>query len=206
MKLDVVSLDNKKSGSIDLDDAVFGLEARADLLARAVKWQLAKRRSGNHKVKGRSEVSATGTKPFRQKGTGRARQGTRVAPQMRGGGIVFGPHVRDHSHDMPKKVRKLALKTALSAKQAEGKLVILDEATLKAPKTADLVKKLAALGWGKTLIIDGESIDENFARAARNIVGIDVLPSVGANVYDILRRDTLVLTKGAVDKLVERLK
>ncbi|MCK5779230.1 MAG: 50S ribosomal protein L4 [Rhodospirillales bacterium] len=206
MKLDVVSLDNKKSGSIDLDDAVFGLEARADLLARAVKWQLAKRRSGNHKVKGRSEVSATGTKPFRQKGTGRARQGTRVAPQMRGGGIVFGPHVRDHSHDMPKKVRKLALKTALSAKQAEGKLVILDEATLKAPKTADLVKKLAALGWGKALIIDGESIDENFARAARNIVGIDVLPSVGANVYDILRRDTLVLTKGAVDKLVERLK
>ena len=206
MKLDVVSLDNKKSGSIDLDDTVFGLEARADLLARAVKWQLAKRRSGNHKVKGRSEVSATGTKPFRQKGTGRARQGTRVAPQMRGGGIVFGPHVRDHSHDMPKKVRKLALKTALSAKQAEGKLVILDEATLKAPKTADLVKKLAALGWGKTLIIDGETIDDNFARAARNIVGIDVLPSVGANVYDILRRDTLVLTKGAVDKLVERLK
>ncbi|MBO6949648.1 MAG: 50S ribosomal protein L4 [Rhodospirillales bacterium] len=206
MKLDVVSLDNKKSGSIDLDDTVFGLEARADLLARAVKWQLAKRRSGNHKVKGRSEVSATGTKPFKQKGTGRARQGTRVAPQMRGGGIVFGPHVRDHSHDMPKKVRKLALKTALSAKQAEGKLVILDEATLKAPKTADLVKKLAALGWGKTLIIDGETIDDNFARAARNIVGIDVLPSVGANVYDILRRDTLVLTKGAVDKLVERLK
>jgi len=206
MKLDVVSLDNKKSGSIDLDDAVFGLEARADLLARAVKWQLAKRRSGNHKVKGRSEVSATGTKPFRQKGTGRARQGSRVAPQMRGGGVVFGPHVRDHSHDMPKKVRKLALKTALSAKQAEGKLVILDEATLKAPKTADLAKKLAALGWGKALIIDGETIDDNFARAARNIVGIDVLPSVGANVYDILRRDTLVLTKGAVDKLVERLK
>ncbi|MBO6521048.1 MAG: 50S ribosomal protein L4 [Rhodospirillales bacterium] len=206
MKLDVVSLDNKKSGSIDLDEAVFGLEARGDLLARAVKWQLAKRRSGNHQVKGRSDVSATGTKPFRQKGTGRARQGTRVAPQMRGGGIVFGPHVRDHGHDLPKKVRKLALKTALSAKQAEGKLVILDEAKLKAPKTADLVKKLAALGWGKTLIIDGEAIDDNFARAARNIVGIDVLPSVGANVYDILRRDTLVLTKGAVDKLVERLK
>lgn len=206
MKLDVVSLDNKKSGSIDLDEAVFGLEARGDLLARAVKWQLAKRRSGNHQVKGRSDVSATGTKPFRQKGTGRARQGTRVAPQMRGGGIVFGPHVRDHGHDLPKKVRKLALKTALSAKQAEGKLVILDEAKLKAPKTADLVKKLAALGWGKTLIIDGEAVDDNFARAARNIVGIDVLPSVGANVYDILRRDTLVLTKGAVDKLVERLK
>ncbi|MGJ3259274.1 MAG: 50S ribosomal protein L4 [Rhodospirillales bacterium] len=206
MKLDVVSLENKKSGSIDLDEAVFGLEARGDLLARAVKWQLAKRRSGNHQVKGRSDVSATGTKPFRQKGTGRARQGTRVAPQMRGGGIVFGPHVRDHSHDLPKKVRKLALKTALSAKQAEGKLVILDEAKLKAPKTADLAKKLSALGWGKALIIDGEAIDENFARAARNLVGVDVLPSVGANVYDIMRRDTLVLTKGAVDKLVERLK
>ncbi len=206
MKLDVVSLDNKKSGSIDLDDAVFGLEARGDLLARAVKWQLARRRSGNHKVKGRSEVSATTAKPFRQKGTGRARQGTRVAPQMRGGGIVFGPHVRDHSHELPKKVRKLALKTALSTKQAEGKLVILDEAKMKAPKTADLAKKLSALGWGKALIIDGETIDENFARAARNLVGVDVLPSVGANVYDIMRRDTLVLTKGAVDKLVERLK
>jgi len=206
MKLDVVSLDNKKSGSIDLDDAVFGLEARKDLLARAVKWQLAKRRSGNHQTKGRSDVSATGTKPFKQKGTGRARQGTRVAPQMRGGGIVFGPHTRDHSHDLPKKVRKLALKTALSAKQAEGKLVILDEATMKAPKTADLVKKLSALGWGHALIIDGESVDENFALAASNIVGIDILPSMGANVYDILRRDTLVLTKGAVDKLVERLK
>jgi len=206
MKLDVVSLDNKKSGSIDLDDAVFGLEARKDLLARAVKWQLAKRRSGNHQTKGRSDVSATNAKPFKQKGTGRARQGTRVAPQMRGGGIVFGPQTRDHSHGLQKKVRKLALATALSAKCAEGKLVILDEATMKAPKTSDLVKKLATLGWGRTLVIDGEAIDENFARAARNIVGIDVLPTAGANVYDILRRDTLVLTKGAVEKLVELLK
>ncbi len=206
MKLDVVSLDNKKSGSIDLDDAVFGLEARKDLLARAVKYQLAKRRSGNHQTKGRSDVSATNAKPFKQKGTGRARQGTRVAPQMRGGGIVFGPHTRDHSHGLQKKVRKLALATALSAKCAEGKLVILDEAKMKAPKTAELVKKLETLGWGRTLVIDGEAIDENFARAARNIVGIDVLPTAGANVYDILRRDTLVLTKGAVEKLVERLK
>jgi large subunit ribosomal protein L4 len=206
MKLDVVSLDNKKSGSIDLDDAVFGLEARKDLLARAVKYQLAKRRSGNHQTKGRSDVSATNAKPFKQKGTGRARQGTRVAPQMRGGGIVFGPHTRDHSHGLQKKVRKLALATALSAKCAEGKLVILDEAKMSVPKTSELVKKLATLGWGRTLVIDGESIDENFARAARNIVGIDVLPTAGANVYDILRRDTLVLTKGAVEKLVERLK
>ena len=206
MKLDVVSLDNKKSGSIDLDDAVFGLEARKDLLARAVKYQLAKRRSGNHQTKGRSDVSATNAKPFKQKGTGRARQGTRVAPQMRGGGIVFGPHTRDHSHGLQKKVRKLALATALSAKCAEGKLVILDEAKMSVPKTSELVKKLATLGWGHTLVIDGEAIDENFARAARNIVGIDVLPTAGANVYDILRRDTLVLTKGAVEKLVERLK
>ena len=206
MKLDVVSLDNKKSGSIDLDDAVFGLEARKDLLARAVKYQLAKRRSGNHQTKGRSDVSATNAKPFKQKGTGRARQGTRVAPQMSGGGIVFGPHTRDHSHGLQKKVRKLALATALSAKCAEGKLVILDEAKMSVPKTSELVKKLATLGWGRTLVIDGEAIDENFVRAARNIVGIDVLPTAGANVYDILRRDTLVLTKGAVEKLVERLK
>ena len=201
MKQDVVSLDNKKSGSIDLDDAVFGLEARKDLLARAVKYQLAKRRSGNHQTKGRSDVSATNAKPFKQKGTGRARQGTRVAPQMRGGGIVFGPHTRDHSHGLQKKVRKLALATALSAKCAEGKLVILDEAKMSAPKTSELVKKLEILGWGRTLVIDGETIDENFARAAQNIVGIDVLPTAGANVYDILRRDTLVLTKGAVEKL-----
>lgn len=206
MKLDVVSLDNKKAGSIDLDDAIFGLEARGDLLARAVNWQLAKRRFGNHQVKGRSDVSATGTKPFKQKGTGRARQGTRVAPQMRGGGIVFGPHTRDHSHKLPKKVRKLALATALSTKCREGKLVILDEAKLSAPKTRDLVKMLEALGWGRALVIDGEGIDENFARAAQNIIEIDVLLSAGANVYDILRRDTLVLTKGAVEKLVERLK
>ena len=206
MKQDVVSLDNKMSGSIDLDDAVFGLEARKDLLARAVKYQLAKRRSGNHQTKGRSDVSATNAKPFKQKGTGRARQGTRVAPQMRGGGIVFGPHTRDHSHGLQKKVRKLALATALSAKCAEGKLVILDEAKMSAPKTSELVKKLEILGWGRTLVIDGETIDENFARSAQNIVGIDVLPTAGANVYDILRRDTLVLTKGAVEKLVERLK
>ncbi len=206
MKLDVVSLDNKKSGSIELDDAIFGLEARKDLLARAVNWQLAKRRSGNHQTKGRSDVSATKTKPFKQKGTGRARQGFRAAPQMRGGGIVFGPQTRDHSHDLPKKVRKLALATALSAMCADGKLVILDEAKMSAPKTADLVKKLSALGWGRTLVIEAEAIDENFAMAASNIIGLDILPSCGANVYDILRRDTLVLTKGAVDKLVERLK
>ncbi|MDA0997890.1 MAG: 50S ribosomal protein L4 [Proteobacteria bacterium] len=206
MKLDVVSLDSKKAGSIDLDEAVFGLPKCTDILARAVNWQLAKRRSGNHKVKERGEVAATKKKPFKQKGTGRARQGTTVAPQMRGGGVVFGPHVRDHSHDLPKKVRKLALKTALSVKAQAGKLVVLDEAKMKTPKTRELIKQLSKLGWGHALIIDGAAVDENFAKAARNIIGIDVLPSVGANVYDILRRETLVLTKDAVAQLVERLK
>lgn len=206
MKCDVISLDNKKSGTIDLDDAVFGLEVRTDILARAVNWQLAKRRSGNHKVKQRSEIVGTTTKPFRQKGTGRARQGSRKSPILKGGGVVFGPHVRDHSHNLTKKVRRLALKTALSAKQAEGKLVVLDAASIKDAKTSALAKQLKALGWDKTLVIDGETVDENFARAARNIVGLDVLPSVGANVYDILRRDTLVLTQDAVGKLTERLK
>lgn len=206
MKLDVISLDNKKSGSVDLDDAVFAVDVRGDLLSRAVNWQLAKRRAGTHAVKGRSDVAGGGKKPFRQKGTGSARQGTSRAPQMRSGGTVFGPTPRSYEHKMPKKVRKLALKTALSSKQAEGKLVVLDKAELKAAKTADLVKKLDKLGWGSALIIDGADVNENFARAASNLVGIDVLPSVGANVYDILRHDTLVLTQDAVEKLQERLK
>ena len=206
MKLDVISLDNKKTGSVDLDEAIFGLELRRDLLARAVNWQLAKRREGEHKVKNRSAVSGGGKKPFNQKGSGRARQGTSRAPQMRGGGTVFGPTPRDHGHKLPRKVRKLALKTALSAKQAEGKLVILDDAKMKAPKTADLIKNVKALGWTKALVIDGSDVDFNFAMAARNLPGVNVLPSEGANVYDILRSDTLVLTKAAVTKLQERLK
>jgi len=206
MKCDVISLDNKKSGSIDLDEAVFGVDVRSDLMARTVNWQLAKRRGGNHKVKGRSEVAATKAKPFRQKGTGRARQGTTVATQMRGGGVVFGPHVRDHSIDVPKKVRKLALKSALSSKQADGKLIVIDTASLKDGKTKELAAKLDKLGWSNALVIDGAAVDEKFSRAARNVIGLDVLPSQGANVYDILRRDTLVLTKDGVEKLVERLK
>jgi large subunit ribosomal protein L4 len=206
MKLDVIDLANKKTGTIDLDDAVFGVEIRKDLLARTVNWQLDKRQSGNHKAKERAEVSGTKSKPFRQKGTGRARQGTLRAPQMRGGGVTFGPRVRSHATGLPKKVRSLALKSALSAKQAEGKLVILDEAKAKTPKTAELAKALKALDCGRALVIDGAELDANFAKATRNIVGIDVLPSVGANVYDILRRDTLVLTKDAVAQLTERLK
>jgi len=206
MKCDVISIENKKVDTVDLDDAVFGLEVRADILARAVSWQLAKRRAGTHQVKGRSDVSGTTKKAFRQKGTGRARQGSARAAQHRGGGIVFGPQVRDHAHKLPKKVRQLALKTALSAKQAEGKLVVLDSAALKTPKTGALAKSVEKLGWGSTLVIDGPELDANFIRAAANIVGLNLLPSQGANVYDILRNDTLVLTRTGVDKLVERLK
>jgi len=206
MQCDVITLANKKTGTIELDDAVFGFDVRRDILARAVNWQLAKRRAGTAHTKGRSDVKARKGKPFRQKGTGRARQGTSVAPQLRGGGVAFGPRTRSHAHKLPKKVRLLALKSALSAKQAEGKLVVLDEAKLKEAKSAVLAQHLAKLDWGRALVIDGAEVDANFARAAGNIHGIDVLPSGGANVYDILRRDTLVLTKDGVEKLVERLK
>ena len=206
MKCDIISLENKKVGSIDLDDGIFGVPVRADLLSRMVNWQLAKRRAGTHKAKTLGEVSGTTAKPFRQKGTGRARQGSTRAPHMRGGGVAFGPVLRDHAHGLPKKVRKLALKTALSAKQAEGKLVVLESAKSDSAKTKDLAKALDKMGWGSALVIDGAELDQNFALAARNIVGLDVLPSQGANVRDILRRDTLVLTKDAVANLVERLK
>jgi len=206
MKCDVVSIENKKVGSVNLDEAVFGVPVRADLMSRYVNWQLAKRRSGNHKVKDRSEVQGTTAKPFKQKGTGNARQGSKRAPQIRGGGIVFGPHVRDHGFSLQKKVRKLALKSALSSKQAEGKLIVLEDAKLKSAKTADFKKNLKKLGWGRVLVIDGSDLDNNFILATRNIAELDILPSHGANVYDILRRDTLVLTKVAIEKLVERLK
>jgi len=206
MQCDVITLANKKAGTIELDDTVFGTDVRRDIMARAVTWQLAKRRSGNHKTKGRSEVKATKAKPFAQKGGGRARQGTTVAPQMRGGGVAFGPVVRSHAHKLPKKVRLMALKSALSAKQAEGKLVVIDEAKLKQPKTKDLLKQLDKLSWGKALVIDGADVDSNFSKAAGNIHNIDVLPSAGANVYDILKRDTLVITRDGVEKLMERLK
>ncbi len=206
MKYDVITLANKKTGTIELDDAVFAVDVRSDILSRAINWQLAKRRAGTAKTKERSEVKATKSKPFRQKGTGRARQGTTVAPQMRGGGVAFGPRVRSFAHKLPKKVRTMALKSALSAKQADGKLVVLDEAKLKEAKTSVLAKQFKKLKWGRALVIDGAEVDSNFARAAGNIIGLDVLPSGGANVYDIMRRDTLVLTRDGVEKLVERLK
>ncbi len=206
MKCDVISLDNKKVGSVDLDDTIFGAPVRADLMSRTVNWQLAKRRAGTHATKGRAEVAGSTKKIVKQKGSGGARHGNKKAPQMRGGGVAFGPHVRDHGFSLQKKVRKLALKSALSSKQADGKLVILDEAKMKLAKTADLVKSLAKLGWGRALVIDGAEIDGNFGMAANNIYELNVLPSQGANVYDILRSDTLVLTREAVEKLVERLK
>ncbi|MPY76767.1 MAG: 50S ribosomal protein L4 [Alphaproteobacteria bacterium] len=206
MKSKVVTLDNKAAGDIELDDAVFGAEVRKDILARMVNYQLAKRRAGTHKTKSRSDVSGTTRKPFRQKGTGRARQGSIRATQFRGGGIVFGPVVRDHGHSLTKKVRRLALKSALSAKQADGKLIILDEVKLSEGKTKALLDKLGKLGLSNALIVGGAEIDGNFARAAQNITMIDVLPTQGANVYDILRRDTLVLTREAVETLEARLK
>ncbi len=206
MKSKVVTLDNKAAGDIDLDDAVFATDVRKDILARMVNYQLAKRRAGTHLVKTRGMVSGTTRKPFRQKGTGRARQGSYRATQFRGGATVFGPVVRDHGHSLPKKVRKLALRSALSAKQADGKLIIIDEVKLADPKTKLLLEMLGKLGLSNALIVGGGKIDDNFAKAARNIAMIDVLPTQGANVYDILKRDTLVLTREAVEALEARLK
>ena len=206
MKSKVTTLEAKSAGTIELDEAVFGLPARPDILHRVVTWQLAKRRAGTHKVKTVAEISGTGAKPWRQKGTGRARHGSRRSVQWRGGATVFGPVVRSHAFSLPKKVRKLGLKTALSVKQAEGKLIVLDDAKLKDPKTGVLAKLLDKLGWSSVLVIDGSEVDDNFLLAAANIPGIDVLPEQGANVYDILRRDTLVLTKAAVERLEARLK
>lgn len=205
MQWDVVNLESETVGTVELPDSVFGLEARPDILARAVNWQLAKRRAGTHSTKTRGEVARTSKKPYRQKGTGRARQGSTKGPHMRGGGIVFGPRPRDHAIDLPKKVRKLALRTALSVKRATGELVVLDKAEIGEPKTKLLASRLTKLGWSKPLVIDAERPEANFARAARNLTGLDVLPSIGANVYDILRHETLVLTRSAVDSLAERL-
>ncbi|MCH2546808.1 MAG: 50S ribosomal protein L4 [Alphaproteobacteria bacterium] len=206
MKAKIVNLDNKASGELDLDKAVFGVPVRADILQRVVEWQRAKARAGTHKTKGISEISGTTKKPFRQKGTGNARAGSLRSAQRRGGATIFGPVVRSHAYSLPKKVRKLGLKTALSSKLADGKLFILSDADIKDIKTKDLVGKFDALGFTKPLFIDGEAVNENFAKAARNIKGVDVLPQMGANVYDILRHSELVLTQDAVKLLEARLK
>ena len=205
MKLDVIKLDGGKAGSVDLGEDVFGLEPRADILHRVVRWQRNNAQAGTHKVKTRSETSYSSKKIYRQKGTGGARHGDRNAPIFRKGGIYKGPTPRSHGHDLPKKVRKLGLKLALSAKAKAGELVVI-EAAEGAAKTKELAKQVRDLGWKRALIIDGAEVNADFARAARNIEGLDVLPSMGANVYDILKRDTLVLTKAGVEALEARLK
>jgi large subunit ribosomal protein L4 len=205
MKLDVIKLDGGKGGSIELPDAIFGIEdIRGDILQRMVTWQLAKRRSGNHKVQVRNEVSRTGKKMYKQKGTGGARHGSRRAAQFVGGARAHGPVVRSHAFDLPKKFRALALRHALSSKAKDGALVVIDSVALTDPKTAALRAQLAKLGFTNALVIAGAEVDANFALAARNIPNVDVLPNAGLNVYDVLRRKTLVLTKDAVDAIQAR--
>ena len=206
MKTSVVTLDAGAAGEIELDDAIFGLEPRADILHRVVRWQLARRQAGTHKTKTRGEVSYSTKKIYRQKGTGGARHGDKAVSQFRHGGTVKGPVVRSHAHDLTKKVRKLGLKMALSAKARDGKIIVVDKAELDEGKTKALKASFEKLGLKRVLILDGAEIQENFSRAARNIADVDVLPTAGANVYDILRRDTLVLTKAGVEALEARLK
>ncbi|MCE8006701.1 50S ribosomal protein L4 [Aestuariivita sp.] len=205
MKLDVINMDGSKAGSVDLSDELFGLDPRADILHRVVRWQRNNAQAGTHKVKTRSETSYSTKKIYRQKGTGGARHGSRNAPIFRKGGIYKGPTPRSHGHDLPKKFRKLGLKHALSAKAKAGELVVIEAAESEG-KTSALAKQVKNLGWKRALIIDGSSVNEGFAQAARNIEGLDILPTMGANVYDILRRDTLVITKAGVEALEARLK
>ena len=206
MELKVLSLDGKEAGSIKLSDAIFALEPRKDLIQRCVNWQLAKRQRGTHKIKFKDEINRTGKKMYRQKGTGSARHGSARVTQFRGGGRVFGPHVRSHAHDLPKKVRALALRHALSAKAQDGGILLIDKASIKDAKTKALSKHFEKLEIVNALIIDGAEIEAGFKNAARNIPNIDVLPIQGINVYDILRRQKLVLTKAAVDALEARFK
>jgi large subunit ribosomal protein L4 len=206
MDIKVTTLDGKASGKLTLSDAIFGLEPREDLIARMIRYQLAKRRAGTHAVKNRADIARTGAKMYKQKGTGRARHSSARAPQFRGGGRAFGPVVRDHAHDLPKKVRALALKHALSAKLKSDSLIVVDALAASESKTAMLKTRLAALGLSNALFIGGKELDRNFSLAARNIPDLDVLPVQGINVYDILRRKTLVLSKAAVEALEERFK
>ena len=205
MKLDVIKLDGAKAGSVDLDDAIFGIdEIRGDILQRVVTWQLAKRRSGTHKIQVRNEVSRTGKKMYKQKGTGGARHGSRRAAQFVGGAKAHGPVVRSHAFGLNKKIRALALRHALSSKAKSGSLLVIDAAELTDPKTAGLRATLDKMGLKNALIIAGPEVNANFKLAARNIPNIDVLPNAGLNVYDVLRRGTLVLTKSAVDGISAR--
>ena len=202
MQVEIKTLANATAGTIELPEAIFGATPRPDIMARVVHWQQAKRRAGTHKTKGMGEVQGTTKKPYKQKGTGSARQGSLRAPQFRTGGVVHGPVVRDHGYDLPKKVRRLGLISALSQKAAEGKLVVLD--AVVGAKTKDLAKQLAAMGLGQALFVD-RAVDAGFLRASRNIPGVDVLPTVGANVYDILAHDVLAVTAAGIEGLKERL-
>jgi large subunit ribosomal protein L4 len=206
MKLDVLNLSRGKAGSIELTEAIFGIEPRKDILHRMVRWQLARKQQGTHSVLTRSEVSYSTKKIYRQKGTGGARHGSRRAPIFRKGGVYKGPTPRSHEHNLTKKFRALGLKHALSSKLASGELVVIDSAVLKDGKSKVLAALLKNFGWKRALIVDGPSLDVNFVRAAKNIESVDVLPSVGINVYDILKKDTLVLTRAAVTELEERFK
>ncbi len=202
----VKTFEGKDAGKVSLSDEIFGLEVRQDILARVVRWQLAKRQAGTHKTKGRSEIDRNKSKMYKQKGTGRARHHAASAPQFRGGGRAFGPVVRSHAHDLPKKVRALGLKHALSAKAKEGTLIVVDAVALKEAKTKAFRDQLKKLGFASTLIVDGAEVERNLGLAVRNVPHVDVLPVQGINVYDILRHDTLVLSKAAVDALEERFK
>ena len=204
MDIQITNFDGSSNGSVSLSDDVFGLEPRADILQRMVRWQLAKRRQGTHDTKGRSEIARTGKKMYRQKGTGNARHSTSKAPQFRGGGVAHGPTPRNHAHDLPKKVRLLALRHALSTKARSGDLIVVDDLTSEG-KTSALAKTFKGSNLTNALMIGGAAIEDGFGRAARNIAGIDVLPVQGINVYDILRREKLVLSRAAVDALQERL-
>jgi large subunit ribosomal protein L4 len=204
MKLDVLKLDGSKAGSVELDEAIFGVAPRADILHRVVRYQLAKRRAGTHDTQNRGDVSRTHSKFGKQKGSGGARHGSRNAPIFRGGGVAHGPHPRSHAHSLNKKVRALGMKMALSAKVADGSLVILDKAAMDAPKTKALLDNFAKLGLTNALIIGGAEVDGNFKLAARNIPNVDVLPAAGLNVYDVLRRHKLVLSRDAIDAISAR--
>ena len=206
MKIEVNSLDNKKIKDIDLDKQIFGLELKEEIIYRMVRYQLAKRRSGNHKTKGISEISGTTKKPFKQKGTGNARQGSKRSPQMRGGAVIFGPQVRSHAHKLPKQIKKLALKMAISKKVKDGKFRIINELKMSKPKTNLFRSKLAGLKLDSALFIDGKDIDNNFLLASKNVPKIDILPVAGINVYDILKRDYLVLSENALNGIKERFK
>ena len=206
MKQEIKSLENKVVKEIDLDKKIFGVEIKNEIIHRMIRYQLAKKRSGNHKTKGISEISGTTRKPFKQKGTGSARQGSRRSPQMRGGAVIFGPQVRSHAHKLPKRIRSLALKMALSNKLKEGKLRVISDFKINKPKTSFLSSKLAKMDIDSALFIDGKDLEKDFKSAVKNIPKTDFLPVSGLNVYDIIRRNFLIISEKALSGINERFK